>query len=641
MKALPRLLIALLIVLLSFSSLTGAAASVQSQGDAAQSVNKTYLPLALRAATFYQVSGQVLDGDSYPLAGVSITDKDGHTTTTNASGYYSLYVEGGQNALAASKDGYLFSPTVLELTVNSNMAGQNFSLLLACQQGVLDGSFEIGGWWALNNATIVNAPPVPHFGVWSAQLGILPPNPPAVLQSYIFTPAIAVPPAMLDTNLSLWVKRGTTALPNNPADLDTLWVVVWDAAAMAPVAVRNLDRVNDATWQEVKIPLGNVSGMQLIIQIGVTNDAVGGVTWMNVDDVSLAMCDQPPTVPVCTQQFINPNFNFPGLGWGVVGSTYPATFVSSYAHSAPYSMRAGIPLESSDNVPSWSEFYQIVNVPAGIAYAGLNVWLYPQSEEPWTPSFKTGPPNLEGFEREAPTGPDIQWISITDPAGILVYQDLLWEQASHNHQWINRQYDLSAYAGMQIRVNFSVFNDGWNGRTVMYVDDAYLVTCTGTPQPPLPSNIINNGGFETNSGWYIPATAYSAGYSTVIKRTGSRSMRTGILFPAQDTPSNSYFGQLISIPLLANQAQLSFWRYTSGGDPGDVQYLIARDITGLWTDVLWWRNPSANQPFWVQETINMNAYIGELFYLEWGTINDGDGNVSSMYVDDVELWVGP
>jgi hypothetical protein len=73
------------------------------------------------------------------------------------------------------------------------------------------------------------------------------------------------------------------------------------------------------------------------------------------------------------------------------------------------------------------------------------------------------------------------------------------------------------------------------------------------------SEAIINGSFENNSGWELPPTEYTAGYSTSEAHTGGRSMRTGIVNSADNRYSYSSARQIVSIPSGTTSAYLTFW----------------------------------------------------------------------------------
>jgi len=78
----------------------------------------------------FDVHGQVNDGNGNPLSGVTISNGDGRTTSTNSNGEYSfLNLESGSYILTVSKSGYTFTPN--SRTVSGGppfyITGQNFT----------------------------------------------------------------------------------------------------------------------------------------------------------------------------------------------------------------------------------------------------------------------------------------------------------------------------------------------------------------------------------------------------------------------------------------------------------------------------------------------------------------------------------
>ena len=182
-------------------------------------------------------------------------------------------------------------------------------------------------------------------------------------------------------------------------------------------------------------------------------------------------------------------------------------------------------------------------------------------------------------------------------------------------------------------------------------------TPTSTTQPPSCSDYIVNGGFESSSGWELPLTVYSAGYSTSQAHKGSRSMRTGIERTAQNVFSYSSARQAVSIPSNAKSADLEFWYYPVSEDvlslparlsptgrlfensplSNDLQYVIVVDAYNNWIGTLLWQ--LSNSQDWTHEKFNLKNYAGMTIKIQFGTFNNGTGGVSAMYEDDVSLTV--
>jgi hypothetical protein len=70
---------------------------------------------------------------------------------------------------------------------------------------------------------------------------------------------------------------------------------------------------------------------------------------------------------------------------------------------------------------------------------------------------------------------DVQYILILNQYGYWI--DTLYWDRSDEGGWVYHEFDLSAYAGWVISVQFGTYNDGYNGVTAMYVDDATLGIC--------------------------------------------------------------------------------------------------------------------------------------------------------------------
>lgn len=174
---------------------------------------------------------------------------------------------------------------------------------------------------------------------------------------------------------------------------------------------------------------------------------------------------------------------------------------------------------------------------------------------------------------------------------------------------------------------------------------------------------IVNAGFEYDSGWYFPVTAYPARYSTADKHGGARSALAGIRSLADNKFSYSSTQQTVTIPSDAISVTLTLWWNAASGEgdlpggtvassrvaqaaadmqpveelAGDRQYVLLLDEQGNVIKQLLWtrRNIEAWQPL----SFDLTAYAGKTVRLHLGVYNDGVGGVTSMFVDDVALIV--
>jgi hypothetical protein len=671
---------------------------------------QVFLPLMVQSqAAGNIVRGQVTSEEGSPIAGVTITSDAGETATTNANGEYSLEVDAGPAFLAADKTCFMFSPSMLELNVAGTMAGQNFTALANCSEVLSNLSFESTAWWNLvpggYPATYSDA--LAHSGLRSVRMGI--PNAEAnqLAESRVRSPAITIPENANGATLRMWLYPVSGESPASVMNLDrpsaeqmeppvidsafgdatmlydAQFVRVLDASD-APIGTLMYVRSNNQYWSFHQFDLTPFAGRTIKLEIGAYNDGTDGVTSLYMDDVSLSICatGSPPPVPslaACANQVANSSFEYNG-SWNLPSTSYPAMYSYYRSHTGARSMRTGIPLGAASNAYSYSDAWQTVYVPSS-GNARLKMWLHPRSEEPAASADVTEveaqtAPNVpeEGKvwdqKMMAPDAPDAQYVLILNPNTGAIRRTLIWWTPLNAAGWLYREFDVSAFAGQYIRIQFGTFNNGTGGLSRMFVDDLTLEVCTTPPPPPVCSERITNGGFEGNAAWYIPNTAFSAGYSTYLRQSGARSMRTGIVYWYHNRYSYSDARQAITIPANTRNATLRFGAYMMSGETfadvamdekpsaeqmaavsptsgslgaeamaGDVQYLLILDRYGNWIDTLLWQRTNAN--YWRNFSFSLNRYIGQTIQLQWGTFNNGTGGVTSMYVDNVSLQACP
>jgi hypothetical protein len=393
----------------------------------------------------------------------------------------------------------------------------------------------------------------------------------------------------------------------------------------------------------------------------------------------------PVNAVVCTRDLvINGGFET-HEAWYIPETEFPAGYTTAAAFKGQRSMRLGIE-DIAHNRYSYSAVNQTVSIPADATNAELSFHIYPWSGEPGpipTPAPRSQVTPLADYLPY-----DVQYLLLLDKHGNWI-DTLMW-QASNVRSDQFWQVDLLAYAGQTIKLHFGVYNNGVGGVTGMYLDEVSLMvtgpslclpvtppptatpsktatatrtrTPTLTPTPsaacsPVP-NIIWNGSFEHLGSWYIPVTAYSAGYSTAQARTGAWSMRLGIPPGGTHVKSYSDTNQTVYIPWDARSAKLVYWAYRLSGNPGpiptpaprllsedlslanlsyDVQYLLILDGNDKWIDTLMWE--ASDHPAWTRYEYDLKSFAGRTIKLHFGVYNTGWGGRTSMYIDDVQLLV--
>jgi hypothetical protein len=172
------------------------------------------------------------------------------------------------------------------------------------------------------------------------------------------------------------------------------------------------------------------------------------------------------------------------------------------------------------------------------------------------------------------------------------------------------------------------------------------VTPSATPTltPGACSELVANGGCESNAAWYFPTTAYTAGYSAAQAHGGTRSVRTGIEtgYPVY---SYSAASQAIDIPVDAKQINLSFWYYAQSSSPfsdEDWSYVLVIDARGAYHYLLRVRWPDTNAKTWTKAEFTeqvLAQFRGQRIRLHFETANTDWGGITALYVDDVSLQV--
>ena len=183
---------------------------------------------------------------------------------------------------------------------------------------------------------------------------------------------------------------------------------------------------------------------------------------------------------VCTERLRNGNFATEE-GWSLPVTAYRAAYSSEQSHSATRSLRAGI-VNAADNVFSYSSASQTVQLPTGIQTATLLLWWYPLSTEGELPSAASAVDDTTvqavANEGAVALAGDRQYVLLVNQQNTVLAR-LLWTR-SDTRTWQPLTFDLTAYVGQTVRVILGAYNDGVDGVTALFVDDASLVTCASS-----------------------------------------------------------------------------------------------------------------------------------------------------------------
>jgi hypothetical protein len=686
-----------MILLLTFGIVVARAQDGQTQ--AGQSV---FIPIVVNNPhSGHLITGRVVSQQNVPMAGVTIRTDKGQTTVTDQHGEYSLDdLKGDTYTLTPSLGGIVFSPASTSVVVPPDVEKLNFTAVVACSEAIINGGFEDNSGWdiPITEYTAGYSSSEAHSGSRSMRTGIV--NTADNRFSYSSArEKVTIPAGTTSAYLTFWIKpysgeTGILSLPAQPMvgmpldevqmSGDVQYVLVLDSNFNI-INTLIWQRSNNHTWTSYQFNLTGYAGETIWLHFGTYNDGLNGITSMFVDDVSLEICPgggspTPTATPgPCGNLLQNPSFET-NSAWEIPITAYSAGYSTAQAHTGSRSMRTGI-LNAGDNVFSYSDFRQRVSIPSGTTVATARFWLYTLSGENKSLSVPESiTPTGKPFEQTTISG-DLQYVLILDQ-----YQNwidtLVWQRSDDGY-WHYYEFDLLRYAGSTIYLQFGTYNDGLNGITSMFVDDVSLDNCVTTPTPgpsPTPTRtptitptptatptpgpcqqLIVNSNFDGNDGWVILNTVYPATYSYAQYHSAFRSMRTGIINPADNIFSYSDFRQVVTIPSSTHHVTLGMWVYFISGEAkglaqpeaiapsgkpftetvlsDDLQYLLILDQNQNWIGTLVWQR--SNSQVWTNMTFDLSAYRGQTIMLQWGTFNNGTSGISSMYVDDVTLQACP
>ncbi len=235
----------------------------------------------------------------------------------------------------------------------------------------------------------------------------------------------------------------------------------------------------------------------------------------------------------CTNLLQNSNMEG-NSGW-IFGMTPAQGGYTTAQYASPFrSSRLGI--TGPGNVTSYSSMRQVVTAPAG-PMLQLRLQVLPFSQP---------------FD-----GNDIQEILIMDTTGNTTLRTL-WSATVASGVWQPLNFDISEFAGQSFMLYINVYNDGFGGRTAMYVDDVYLELCSGatatvtaTPTPGFVT-ATPTSGFVTAT----PTTGFVTATPTPVVVTNTPTPNyvtaTPTLIVVTNTPTSGFVTATPTLNVVTN-----------------------------------------------------------------------------------------
>ncbi|HEY63901.1 MAG TPA: hypothetical protein G4O02_04965 [Caldilineae bacterium] len=266
---------------------------------------------------------------------------------------------------------------------------------------------------------------------------------------------------------------GPVAFSPNYAEDQTVYVADMGTNFMGRRRVyRSVD--GGQTWAPMPDPPNDAAAHDLLATLGfdtvyLASDA--GI-WRNRD--------------ICREYFQNGGAEY-DFGWRFQGAWLPG-YSTIQAHQGQRSIRTGI-VEGTPK-SSYSEAWQKVTIPEEATSVKLRFWRYPQSGELTTGMTQQIPESalpqrlVDGRIPFGPDSIDLQFVLIIRQNGSFHW---LLREKSNAQEWLYAEYDLTAYRGQQIIIDFGTYNDSRDGVTAMFIDDVSLEVCFAEVPTPTPS----------------------------------------------------------------------------------------------------------------------------------------------------------
>lgn len=155
---------------------------------------------------------------------------------------------------------------------------------------------------------------------------------------------------------------------------------------------------------------------------------------------------------------------------------------------------------------------------------------------------------------------------------------------------------------------------------------------------PTCTNLLVNSDMESNAGWVFGNTAVKGVYSSAQAYSASRSARLGIT-SGSNLYSFSSMRQAVSVPS-GDELRLRLYVYPlsqphDDNDRQEIRVLNADGSTSLrhvWSAV-------NDGEAWQELSFDLSEFLEQDIQIYINVFNDGQGGVTAMYVDDVQLEV--
>ena len=223
--------------------------------------------------------------------------------------------------------------------------------------------------------------------------------------------------------------------------------------------------------------------------------------------------------------------------------------------------------------------------------------------------------------------------SATDPdnptvSSMQLFIDSVMVASNTNSNTISFAWNTTTYTNGQHSIYAKAYDAAGNVGT----SSTITVTVNNTS-----TQLIVNGGFETGnlSSWsatgvYLPFVV------TGHAHTGTYSAQLGASSGSEPNGNSSLY-QTITIPSTVTSATLTFWYWPSSTDTITYDWQEAQVQNTSGTMLAQIMKVCSNSHAWTQKTFDLTPYKGQTIRIYFNDHQDGYGDLTYMYLDDVSV----
>jgi|GEM_PF-6345434 len=246
--------------------------------------SKLYMPL-LSLDLNLAITGQILDENFRPVAGIVVKANSVFSATSGADGVYAIegLKAGTYTVTPQNTNRYYFQPTSQTVPLPGSGA-VNFSARPSGGEYINNGSFENATAWTIDatNIPAEYTTRASKSGTRSMQGGIYDKTVNRAGYSK-FRQMAPIPNQISAAHLSFWMYP--TSSESSSADFSSVYLLDENGKTLVYLLLEQLRKNNE--WIKYQFDLSAYAGKYVTIVFSIYNDGLNGITAMMVDDVSL------------------------------------------------------------------------------------------------------------------------------------------------------------------------------------------------------------------------------------------------------------------------------------------------------------------------------------------------------------------